>query len=288
MTTRDAPKSGEPIAFDDLPKFSRWPAVLLGTEPFRVKQRTPEEVLREYDRDKFGKVLAWLKTDPPVTEQNLLIQQGIDPNGIIPIAWGAEYRAATVQEATDAFDRLVLESISGQEADALVELGCGLGNRLLRMAEAIKPRAIYGGEFTESGMNCGRLLAKQRNVTAQFDYFDYYTPATCAGIPKNAVVYTSHSIEQIPKLPASFIEALLARSPRLVAHLEPCYEEQDPGSLLGLMRRRYWEINDYNRNLLSLLQSFEQTRRIRILTYRKSIFSYTPFNPTSILTWCPA
>lgn len=283
----DAPRTGTPVAFDELPKFSRWPAILLGAEPFALKKRTPEEVLREYDREKFGKVLAWLKTDPSVTEQDLLRQQGVDPNEIIPIAWDTQYRTATIQEATDAYDRLVLESISGQVGDALVELGCGLGNRLLRMAAALKAEVIYGGEFTASGVECGRLLAKRRSVNARFEHFDYYTPTTCAGIPKNAVVYTSHSIEQIPKLPESFTEALIARSPRLVAHMEPCYEGQDPKSLLGLMRKRYWEVNDYNRNLLSLLQSFERAGRIRILTYRKNIFSYTPFNPTSIFIWQP-
>ena len=74
-------------------------------------------------------------------------------------------------------------------------------------------------------------------------------------MPKDAVVYTSHSIEQIPTLDDSFVHGLIRRAPRLVVHFEPCYDDQDDKTLIGLMRRRYIELNDYNRNLLGLLRS---------------------------------
>jgi hypothetical protein len=85
----------------------------------------------------------------------------------------------------------------------------------------------------------------------------------------------------------SFVEGLSRRRPRTVVHLEPCHEDQDPMSVIGLMRRRYAELNDYNRNLVGVLRALEQAGRIRVLEHRRNVFSATPFNPTSILIWQP-
>ena len=53
------------------------------------------------------------------------------------------------------------------------------------------------------------------------------------------------------------------------------------------MRRRYIELNDYNRNLLGLLRSFEKVGQIRLLEHRPCVFGGQPFNPTSIIVWSP-
>jgi hypothetical protein len=125
-------------------------------------------------------------------------------------------------------------------------------------------------------------------VPARFQQFDYNDPATLEGFPKGALIYTSHSIEQIPQLKGSFIEGVIAKGPRAVIHLEPCYEDHDPSTLIGLMRRRYAEVNDYNRNLSGLIRAFQEKGRVKILRHEKNIFSDTPFNPTSIIVWQPA
>ena len=42
-------------------------------------------------------------------------------------------------------------------------------------------------------------------------------------------------------------------------HIEPCYEHCEGKTLLGLMRRRYIQVNDYNTNLVTVLR--EQSER---------------------------
>lgn len=280
--------SATPISLDDLPRFSRWPGILQGTTPFPQRERTREEVLREYDGEKWGEVLAWLRTQTHVTPEDLLRRQGLGPEQVVAFARGSQFFTAAVSEVMGEYEQLLLKTIRPHQPETLVELGCGLGDKLLKLAKALRPRKIYGGEFTASGVSCGGLLAKHREVIARFEHFDYNDPQTLALVPAGAVVYTSHSIEQIPKLLDSFIEGLIQRSPKLVVHFEPGYEDQADEPVLGPLRRRYAELNDYNRNLVGLLRKFAAAGRIRIREHQKNIFSDTPFNPTSVLTWSPA
>jgi hypothetical protein len=276
-----------PISWDELPKHSAWPARLLGAQPFNPRQRTRDEILREYDREKWGPVLEWLRLQTNFTADDLLRQQGLVPEQTIAFMRGTELFTASEREVLDAYDQILLDALRPHHPETLVELGCGLGNRLLKVALQLKPARIYGGEFTAAGVECGQLLAARWGIAAEFRHFDYNDPHTLAEIPQEAVVFTSHSIEQIPNLRASFIEGLIQRSPRSVIHLEPCYEDQDETTMIGLMRRRYAELNDYSRNLLSRLRSFESQGRLRILEHRPNIFSDTPFNPTTLLVWQP-
>jgi hypothetical protein len=49
-----------------------------------------------------------------------------------------------------------------------------------------------------------------------------------------------------------------------------------------LMRRRYAELNDYNRDLLSQLQ---RRSYIRILSIQTNVIGLNPLNPTSVIEW---
>lgn len=275
------------LSLDELPRYSAWPARLLGAESFAAHHRTSDEVLREYDKEKWGSVLSWLKTHSDVTVDDLWRQQGLEPGEMVPFALASRIAIAPLRVVLNAYARLLLDTLKPHKAKALVELGSGLGDNLLKLASVLQPRAAYGGEFTSSGVECGRTLAKLWSTEARFDHFDYNNPQTLETVPKQALVYTSHSIEQIPQLHESFVESLIRRSPQLVVHFEPCYQDHDGQSLIGLMRRRYTELNDYNRNLVELLRSFEDAGAIRILEHQANVFSDTPFNPTSIVMWAP-
>lgn len=279
--------SATPISLDELPRCSRWPAILLGEKPFPARQRTPDEVLREYDREKWGAVLTWLRSQSRVSMEDLLREQGMEPASIIAFARDNQFFTAPAREVMAAYERLLFETMKPHTTGALVELGCGLGDKLLRMAELLKPNIVFGGEFTASGVECGRVLAKMSGINARFEQFDYNTPATLEPVPEHALVFTCHSIEQIPSLPETFIAGLIRRAPRMVVHFEPGYEGHDTGSLAGLMQRRYAELNDYNRNLSGLLKTFEAKGKIRILEHRTDVFGINPFNPTSVFIWHP-
>jgi hypothetical protein len=96
------------------------------------------------------------------------------------------------------------------------------------------------------------------------------------------VVFTSHALEQLPSA-AHMLDVIKSyqRDVTTVFHFEPVYEMYDD-SLLGLMRRRYTQVNDYNQDLLSLLQNRPD---IRIVRLEPNVFGLNPFNPTTIIQW---
>jgi hypothetical protein len=73
-----------------------------------------------------------------------------------------------------------------------------------------------------------------------------------------------------------------------VVHFEPCYEHCDRQTLLGLMRQRYFEVNDYNTNLSTLLHEAENQALVRILEEKPAIVGSNPFLVASLYmnqTW---
>jgi hypothetical protein len=68
-------------------------------------------------------------------------------------------------------------------------------------------------------------------------------------------------------------------------HFEPCYEHFDELSLTGALRRRYVEVNDYNRNLVSLLHRHAASNVIAILEETRAVMGVNPLLPVSIVAW---
>ena len=54
-----------------------------------------------------------------------------------------------------------------------------------------------------------------------------------------------------------------------------------------MMCRRYIDINDYNKNLLSSILDYELKGKCKILSIQKKVLSYNPFLPISIIEWIP-
>ena len=66
-----------------------------------------------------------------------------------------------------------------------------------------------------------------------------------------------------------------------VVHLEPVYELADIESTLGLMRRAYAILNDYNTDLPTTLKHMGVT----ILKTIYDLVGGNPLNPTSLVYW---
>jgi hypothetical protein len=158
----------------------------------------------------------------------------------------------------------------------ICELGCGIGSNLLRLSQINPQKTFYGGELSENAVNLGKLLGLDVHP------FDYYQRQCYEIIRQNTTVITVHSIEQLPDA-EPFIENLSLFRDRIekVIHFEPIINPTRT-KLLGLIRNRYCEINDYNRNLRQLLIARPD---IEIITEEYDIFGLNPLNPTSILVW---
>ena len=133
-----------------------------------------------------------------------------------------------------------------------------------------------------------QALAKREKLKVVSGACDFNTePLTDFSIPEGAVIYTSYAMHYVPTLDDKHIERLRDCKPSVVVHFEPCYEHHDPATLIGLMRRRYIEVNDYNTNLVSILREQQKQNRIRIIAEQPSVFGSNPLLPASIVAWAP-
>jgi hypothetical protein len=157
------------------------------------------------------------------------------------------------------------------KSDFYCELGCGYGYNL-----SLFNRPGYCGEFTEAGVAVGRKLG------LSVDQFDFYNCDSYRIIRPRSVVFSVQALEQIPDASA-FLEGLRTQRDRVdtVLHLEPSFipERRD---LLGQLRNRYLEMNDYNRNLVTLLQ---RAGDVEILEFDQDYFGSPPLNSLHLIAW---
>lgn len=277
---------------DDLPRYSPWPARLLGAEPWEQRAKTPEAVLHEYDVDKWGTL--WTRMQQ--SDERITVEDVDNWCMDVPepaLVWAYErFKPMSYVAAHRIYMELVAEVLQRYiPASAIAELGCGYGSIVLKLARnsLLSDIPFFAAEYTESGIAMVQQLAATENLPVEVGHCDFAAPSvTDMALPPGAVVFTSYATPYVPMLQDSFVESLLALQPKAIVHFEPCYEHCDSTTLFGLLQRRYLEVNDYNRNLLTLLREHEAQRRITVVHEEKTVFGSNPLLSASIVVWQPA
>lgn len=276
-----------PLRLSELPAWSPWPARLLGLDRFEAPRRDVDKIDAEYNRDKWLKCLEAFRDS----------RGTMDARALRLLAYGGnsqELRAAvhrgrlvvtTVGTLLDAYDEILADALAGAIAGSrtVVELGSSFGQILWGLAERFPDRAFRGGEYSENAVALARELyagGPDIAVSALNFYDDAYEVLERAEGP--VTVFTSQAIEQIPSA-AHIVDVLARYRDKIVSvfHLEPSYELYDD-SLIGLMRRRYIELNDYNRDLIGVLQGRSD---VRILRLEPEVIGWNPFNALALVNW---
>ena len=279
-----------PIAFDDLAKHSAWPRRLLGLEPFDVKQKSEREVLREFQNERWGMLLDRARMLDRLSLAEIE-EAAAGPSLASPCYLeGAFYLANQKQMLAahlDLYAEVLEPHIDG--ATCLVELGAGFGSKLLGLSlrEPFSNIMLAAGEYTESGCALISLLARTLNKPVNVGRCDFRKLAVSGfEIPEGGLIFTSFAAHYVPKLPADFVGFLCRFKPKAVIHFEPCYEYFDEHSVHGLMCRRYMELNDYTRNLATVVEAGRRSGRISV-EVRRNVLGSNPFLPLSVIGWSP-
>lgn len=187
-----------------------------------------------------------------------------------------------------------LMDMCSDETDAVIELGSGWGNYLcgLWLGGGPKHARYYAGEITEMGRACTALLATlEPELSVRPFRFDYFDPDYSAiGHAREAVVYTSHSIEQIPEVPREVFTRLLDTADRVRGlHLEPIgwQVHRDLGTILPPFSEAQEARNrqyDYNLNLWPLLLELKVEGLIDIEAVLPDIIGME-YNPATLVRW---
>jgi hypothetical protein len=273
---------------NDLPRFSPWPARLLGLQPWQNRHKTPQEITREYEHDTYGPLLrrALEAANPVSVEQ---IDAWWLPSDPCLVSVGSAFQSMQPTTARQQYLDLIESTLQRYlPVTALVELGCGYAGVLLRLARAsaFHGLPLYGGEFTSAGVRLALLLAEHQKTPVTVTSFDF-TQATRTDllVPPNALIFTSYATHYVPNMPPDFVRTIASWRPRAVVHFEPFFEHNDANTLLGMMRRRYIEVNDYNRDFLTVLHAQQRAGQIEILDERPAVFGANALLPASIVVW---
>jgi len=140
-------------------------------------------------------------------------------------------------------------------ANAVVELGSGYGYNLVVLKERWPDHVYLGGEYSANAIELGNMIfGCDANVSIKYsNFYDLEWPIL-QDIQGPIVVFARQAIEQLPRA-RNVLPTIIKYRDKItdVIHLEPLYEMNDD-TTLGLLRRAYAHLNDYNLDLLSTIK----------------------------------
>jgi hypothetical protein len=279
------------INVDDLPQYSNWPHRMLGLVEWEKKVKNSSEVLREFDRDKWGTLLDYIRSSQSSLSLKQVEKFVYGNPADIACLLNSKLVKLSSYAAFEEQYKIILEALSDQvQAKALCELGAGYGQIVLRLAKenSFSKLKIIAAEYTSSGVQLIEYLARSEKMNVVAGFCDLNKPGiTDISIPHQGILFTSYSACYLTDCNLKFVEDISSFQPSVVYHFEPIYEHCNPRSLLGLMQQKYIEQNSYNRNLLTVLKDAETKGLIKIITEKPQVFGSNPFLPMSIIAWAP-
>lgn len=276
------------INLNDFAELSPWPARMLGLADWSIPKRDAAKIEKEYNKEKYFPCLKkYEDAKGEITIKKIKnFESGISRTKTVISRADNLFEVASA-DALKAHNNIISKILGSKmpKKGTVIELGCGYGYNFYLLKRKAEHRNLFwlGGEFSKNAVKLGGNFARgQKNMA--IEYFNFYeTPYRILEKAKGPIiVFTVHAIEQIPSA-KSLIAGLLPYKDKIekVIHLEPVYELHGD-SLMGLMRRKYAEICDYNRDLLTTLKSAPE---VKIISMKADIFGINPFNPTSIIEW---
>ncbi|MCR8695705.1 MULTISPECIES: hypothetical protein [Campylobacter] len=191
-----------------------------------------------------------------------------------------------------SFIDFIIDALSFDEYDSVIELGCGYGRNLFKIfynGGGINLR-YFGGEFTNSGVEMARKLADiEPKMKAEFFHFNHLKPKFDKNLDfgKRVLVFTSHTIEQVKEIPDNWFKSVTSIAPFVrCIHAEPFgFQIQNLGEA-SKNHKEYFLKNGWNLNFAKTLKKANQNGDIII---EDALLEYScgtdPFNPTSIAVW---
>lgn len=265
-----------------LPEYSPWIAHLLGLTDFKVQTRDLTKIEAEYNKDKYAKLLAYYKNHRDLTMKDIkdFSLQHYASNEIC-VSRDNKLFLANPDEFQQLEDSIFLDTFTEliDKTDAVVELGCGYGYNLMALKAKWPTMTYVGGEYSTNAIELANMLFGA-NIVKYFNFYDAEWPLLEA-VRGHIIVFTKHAIEQLPSARETL--ATLAKYRGRVSdivHFEPVYELID-NAMLGLLRQSYTHLNDYNRDLLTVIR--EIGGDIQQIYY--DLCGRNPLNPTSLIHW---
>jgi len=180
--------------------------------------------------------------------------------------------------------------------EAVIELGCGFGDKLIRAHyQGLAPEvALLGGDVADSGLALARrLTALEPDLRVEFFPFDFRTPALerFQGRFQRVLLVTCFSLMFLGRTERALFEVLSHCAPRVTGlHLEPfgfqIEIEPDRITRFDLLQRQLFEQKRWNLDFIPALSQAERLGLLQIERLDKNYFLGEDFLlPASLALW---
>lgn len=235
------------ISLDDLPLYSPRVAPLFEDDA----RRTAVDHQWVYQR-KYGQLLMAYEDGMTVEDVRALELRAVDGGTVL--SRGSHLYEASIKEAMEASVAHLMSYLRPEAmlTGGVVDLGCGYGYLLHRLRKAVPDGVrLMGGEFHGSAVELAGYLGLD---VFRYDFFDSIRDALWKEVEAPMVVTTSYVLHQLPSAWHAVEQLSRYREKiALVVSLEP-EEDHFGDGLLGLLRRRYGQLNGYSADLGRVLR----------------------------------
>lgn len=276
----------KPIELNDLPQYSGWIAELLSDRSHK-RPKDQQQVIREYGLEKWGSLLAKWKENPCGID---VVRQWENPLGSVHAGLvDGRLMLMTATESLDCYVRLIERALLEDPSRHLVEIGCGYGSVLLELIKngSVDYESVVGLEYTKQGVELTQHLAAWHNYDVTIGQGDFNAKAISnVEIMPCSDIITSYSFSYV-RDSALALSNIIKLKPRRVLHFEPVFQHYKEQTILGLLQRKYLEVNDYNSSLRQELARLERDGTIEIIKEEPMIWGGNCLLPASLLVWRP-
>lgn len=199
----------------------------------------------------------------------------------VPLASDFEYHILTV------LVEWVMETwLAG--VGTIYEFGCGPGYHLVRAGALFPDKQLVGLDWTEASQDIlKRLVETGATRRLQGRRFNFFEPDPTLELGANAGIYSVAALEQIGENHETLIQYLLAKKPRICAHIEPIDELLDEDRLLDRLSVICAHKRNYLRGFLPRLRELEQQGRLTILRQQRTWTGSLFIEGHSLVVWKP-
>jgi len=189
---------------------------------------------------------------------------------------------------------LIMDWLSMNPVKAIVELGAGFGQNLVKMIYRYGPlqAQIYAGEYTQSGQDLAKFLfEKIPGFSAKVFHFDHKAPdISVVQESQDILIFSCHSIEQVTKIPDDYFERLTQGKERVHGlFFEPFgFQISSPSMTPGDVSKQHEaqaKEREWNLNFAQVLLKAQERGTIKIHCMFKNLMPGDAFNPTSFVYW---
>jgi hypothetical protein len=288
------------LSLDDLPKHSPWPGRLLGGDDWEEEPGHGGIGVSAYD-EVYANLLAVARENPEMGFRE--IQRSANhyaEESPVPISRSERLYLVDVDRKQELQDEALVASLAGtlEGGETVVSLGCGWGYELGVLADAYPDCQFVGGDPTDNGVALGRELFGDRDRirVEEFDFRDDRWDLLEGVLDANdadegegedeVVLFTQGSLTALPSVNDIVTETLTEYTDRVRVgiHLEHVRELHPEETLLGLLRREYTDLRNYNDDLLASLRA---TREVEIASATYDVVGGNPLHPLSEIRWDP-